>query len=74
MAKRSSRTTRTTSTRAARAKSKKPAADVDVAVTVQEAPGMGVEAAIGVATSVLLVLAILFTDKLLSKVDSGVFF
>lgn len=73
MAKRTSRPARPVPTRATKTKSRK-APDVDVAVTVDEGPGMGIDAAIGLTTSVLLVLAILFTDQLLAKFDKGLFF
>lgn len=73
MAKRSSRSARPVPTRATKTKSRKPA-DVEVAVAVDESPGMGIDAAIGLTTSVLLVLAILFTDKLLAKFGSGLIF
>ena len=73
MAKRSSRPARPVSARATKTKSRK-APDVEVAVAVDESPGMGIEAALGLTTSVLLVLAILFTDKLLAKFGGGLFF
>ena len=73
MAKRTSRSARAVPARATKTKIRKTP-DVEVAVAVDEGPGMGVDAALGLTTSILLVLAILFTDKLLAKFGSGLFF
>ncbi len=57
----------------AKAKSKKPATAVGVEV-VEDTPGMGFEAGVAIATSVILVAAILFLDKLLGQFGKGLFF
>lgn len=74
MAKRPVKAGKAAPARAAKATSKK-VAEVDVAV--EDKPGMGVDAALAVGSTVLLLAAILFMDKLLAKIagsGAGVFF
>lgn len=51
-------------------KSRKPAAQVEV---VEEEAGMGIEAGMAIATTILLVLAFFFIDALKGKFDAGIF-
>jgi hypothetical protein len=56
----------------ASAKSRRPStAEVEV---VEEAPGMGLDAGIGIVTSIVLVVAIVMVDKLMSQFGKGFFF
>ena len=59
--------------RTPKATSKKPAATTEVEV-IEEAAGEGIDTGIVVMTSVILVTAILFVDKLRGIFDTGVFF
>jgi hypothetical protein len=54
----------------ARSQKAAPAATVEV---VEEGGGMGIDAGIAIATTVLLILAFLFMDALKGKFDAGLF-
>ena len=57
-----------------KAKSKKPAAPAAEVEVVEEAKGETVDGGIVIITSVVLLAAILFVDKLLARYGEGVFF
>lgn len=75
MAKRRTSARSTKSSRTPKAKSKKKAVTAEVEV-VEEAAGEGIDTGIAVMTTVTLVAAILFLDKLLGGFggEHGVFF
>ncbi len=59
--------------RTPKTKSKKPAATAEVEV-IEEAAGEGIDTGIVVMTSLILVAAFLFVDKLRGMFDEGMFF
>jgi non-canonical (house-cleaning) NTP pyrophosphatase len=55
-------------------KSKTPARAMAEVEVVEESGGMGLEGGVAIATTVLLLVAILFVDKHLGSYGSGMFF